>query len=282
MKTTMTNSLRRIALLGGAGAVAAVGFVGAASPAQADSGSVWDRVAECESGGDWDINTGNGYYGGLQFSQQTWEAFGGEGMPHEASKAEQIDVAQETLKVQGPGAWPTCSVEAGLTAGGGGGATEPQEPAEQQAPEQQAPQQQEQQAPQQQESQQQAPAQEQAPAEQPAAPEQSANLTEHVVQPGETTGIIAAQYGTTVAELVSINGLAQGGALIYAGDVLLVPATGNSGAASSGGGNTVTIQQGDTLASLAAEHGVTVDSLVNANGIANPDLIIAGDTLTIG
>lgn len=115
VKTTMTNSLRKIALLGGAGAVAAVGFVGAASPAQADSGSVWDRVAECESGGDWDINTGNGYYGGLQFSQQTWEAFGGEGMPHEASKSEQIDVAQETLKEQGPGAWPVCSEEAGLT-----------------------------------------------------------------------------------------------------------------------------------------------------------------------
>src|SRR5699024_10786793 len=109
------SSLRRIALLGGAGAIALTGFAGAGASAHADSGSVWDRVAECESGGDWSINTGNGYYGGLQFSLQTWEAFGGEGMPHEASRTEQIRVAQNTLEEQGPGAWPVCSEEAGLT-----------------------------------------------------------------------------------------------------------------------------------------------------------------------
>ena len=55
------------------------------------------------------------YYGGLQFSEQTWKASGGEGMPHKASKAEQIDVAQKTLKEQGPGAWPVCGEKAGLT-----------------------------------------------------------------------------------------------------------------------------------------------------------------------
>ncbi len=68
----------------------------------------WDAVAQCESGGDWHINTGNGYYGGLQFSQSTWEANGGTGMPHQASKAEQIRVAENTLQTQGPGAWPVC------------------------------------------------------------------------------------------------------------------------------------------------------------------------------
>ena len=100
-----STSLRKVALLVGAGAVAAAGMTGisAAAPAQAASGGVWDKVAECESGGDWHINTGNGYYGGLQFSQQTWKAFGGEGMPHKASKAEQIRIAQKTLKEQGPG-----------------------------------------------------------------------------------------------------------------------------------------------------------------------------------
>ena len=110
-----STSLRKAALVVGAGAIAAGGMTGISAPAQAASGGVWDKVAECESGGDWHINTGNGYYGGLQFSQQTWEAFGGEGKPHNASKKEQISVAQETLKVQGPGAWPVCGDEAGLT-----------------------------------------------------------------------------------------------------------------------------------------------------------------------
>ncbi len=110
------TTLRRTALLTGVGAIAAAGLVGFGAPAQAaESDGVWDRVAECESGGDWSINTGNGYYGGLQFSEQTWKAFGGEGMPHEASKQEQIRIAQKTLAEQGPGAWPTCGEKAGLT-----------------------------------------------------------------------------------------------------------------------------------------------------------------------
>ncbi|MGC0364836.1 hypothetical protein ABH922_002820 [Rhodococcus sp. 27YEA15] len=68
----------------------------------------WDGVAQCESGGNWSINTGNGYYGGLQFSQSTWTANGGTGSPAHASKEEQIRVAENTLKTQGPGAWPVC------------------------------------------------------------------------------------------------------------------------------------------------------------------------------
>ena len=81
---------------------------------------MWDRVAQCESGGDWSINTGNGYYGGVQFLPSTWRAYGGTGMPHQASRAEQIAVAQRTLAAQGPGAWPTCSRKAGLTRANGG------------------------------------------------------------------------------------------------------------------------------------------------------------------
>lgn len=79
-----------------------------ATSAKADSGVNWDAIAACESGGNWAINTGNGYYGGLQFSLSTWRANGGSGMPNQASKAEQIRVAENTLRTQGIGAWPTC------------------------------------------------------------------------------------------------------------------------------------------------------------------------------
>ena len=76
--------------------------------AAADTGVNWDAIAKCESGGNWAIDTGNGYYGGLQFSQSTWEAYGGSGSPHYASREEQIRVAENTLAGQGPGAWPVC------------------------------------------------------------------------------------------------------------------------------------------------------------------------------
>jgi LysM repeat protein len=77
-------------------------------------GSVWDRLAQCESGGNWATNTGNGYSGGLQFSSGTWRANGGSGSPHTASRAEQIRVAQRVLASQGWGAWPSCSARLGL------------------------------------------------------------------------------------------------------------------------------------------------------------------------
>lgn len=83
----------------------------------ADSG-VWDRIARCESGGNWHINTGNGYYGGLQFSPSTWRGFGGTAYAStadRASKAQQIAIATKVQRVQGWGAWPTCSVRAGAT-----------------------------------------------------------------------------------------------------------------------------------------------------------------------
>lgn len=68
----------------------------------------WDAIADCESGGNWAANTGNGYYGGLQFSLSTWRSFGGYGWPYEASRAEQIRVAIRVFRVQGIGAWPYC------------------------------------------------------------------------------------------------------------------------------------------------------------------------------
>lgn len=95
--------------------------VAVSTPANA-AGSVWDRVARCESGGNWSINTGNGYYGGLQFSRSSWRAAGGTryaSLPHKASRVEQIMAAQQLLRMQGPGAWPVCSRKAGLTRANG-------------------------------------------------------------------------------------------------------------------------------------------------------------------
>jgi resuscitation-promoting factor RpfB len=78
-------------------------------------GGVWDQLAECESGGNWSINTGNGYYGGLQFSLGTWQAFGGSGYPHENSKAEQIRIATKVRDAHGGyGDWPACAAKLGL------------------------------------------------------------------------------------------------------------------------------------------------------------------------
>jgi hypothetical protein len=68
----------------------------------------WDAVAACESGGNWHIATGNGYYGGLQFTMGTWRSNGGSGSPHQASREEQIRVAENVLKTQGIRAWPVC------------------------------------------------------------------------------------------------------------------------------------------------------------------------------
>lgn len=90
------------------------------STAHAASVSTWDRVADCESSGDWSINTGNGYYGGLQFTASTWDAYGGTAYAVRAdlaTKGQQITVAERVLNSQGPGAWPVCGPEAGLTRG---------------------------------------------------------------------------------------------------------------------------------------------------------------------
>ena len=106
----ISNFSRRIALTLGGGAVLATGVI-ATSGQEAHAASGWDGVAECESGGDWSINTGNGYYGGLQFSAETWAGHGGtEYAPtaDQASKSQQIAVAERVLDNQGAGAWPNC------------------------------------------------------------------------------------------------------------------------------------------------------------------------------
>ena len=92
-----------------------LGFpVAVADTAEAGSGGQWDRLAKCESSAKWSTDTGNGYYGGLQFSRSTWKAYGGTGMPHRASRSEQIRVAQRVVRAQGWRAWPVCSRKLGL------------------------------------------------------------------------------------------------------------------------------------------------------------------------
>jgi resuscitation-promoting factor RpfA len=97
------------------GAVAGAPLLAIGPAAQAAPGSTWDRVAQCESGGRWNTNTGNGYHGGLQFSPSTWKSFGGgefASKAHQASRAEQIVVAERVLAAQGWNAWPSCSRKA--------------------------------------------------------------------------------------------------------------------------------------------------------------------------
>lgn len=87
------------------------------SPATANADSLnWDAIAECESGGNWSTNTGNGHYGGLQFKPSTWTAHGGMGNPATAPRSEQIRVAERVLAKQGLGAWPKCGPRGGTPA----------------------------------------------------------------------------------------------------------------------------------------------------------------------
>jgi nucleoid-associated protein YgaU len=102
------RTLRRGAVVVAGAAGLTLGVLGGSAQAAPHN---WDGVADCESSGNWSINTGNGYYGGLQFSQSTWEAYGGGAYAARAdlaTKAEQIAVAERTLVGQGAGAWPTC------------------------------------------------------------------------------------------------------------------------------------------------------------------------------
>jgi LysM repeat protein len=116
---TVSGATRRAAAVVAATVGAAAAVTALAAPAEAAGKyAVWDRVAKCESTNNWDINTGNGFYGGLQFSDSTWDSHGGEkyaGRADKASRLEQIEVARRVLKSQGPGAWPVCSDKAGLT-----------------------------------------------------------------------------------------------------------------------------------------------------------------------
>jgi nucleoid-associated protein YgaU len=155
----------------------------ASGPASAADGATWDRLAQCESGGDWSINTGNGYYGGLQFSPSTWAAFGGTAYASRADLAtreQQIATAERTLAVQGWGAWPACSAKLGLGEADTAGSAPAPAPAPAAAPAAPAP---------------------AAPAPAPAA----AGGQAYTVVPGDTLSRIAAANGVSWQGLYALN-----------------------------------------------------------------------------
>ncbi|WP_144715431.1 transglycosylase family protein [Curtobacterium pusillum] len=206
--------------------IAATGVGLAAAPANAASGSTWDALAQCESGGNWAINTGNGYYGGLQFTLGTWQANGGAGNPASASRGAQIAVAERVLASQGWGAWPACSAKLGLsgTAGAAPQAAAPA-PVQQAAPEQAAPQ-----AAAPQQSATQAAAPQAAPAA-PAAPAKPAA----VKTSGKTYTIVSGETLDSIATKLKIDGgwnklwaantsTIDDANLVYAGQKLQLPA----------------------------------------------------------
>jgi hypothetical protein len=106
----MTQNRKFTHALGFAAVVGAIAIVpfGLSTATASAAGHNWDAVAQCESSGNWGTDTGNGFAGGLQFTQSTWAANGGAGRPSNASREEQIRVAENVLATQGPGAWPVC------------------------------------------------------------------------------------------------------------------------------------------------------------------------------
>lgn len=185
-KTRTTAALTGAALLAPLGLLAATG-----NAAAADSG-VWDRIAQCESGGDWHINTGNGYYGGLQFSAATWRAYGGTAYAStadKASKGQQIAVATKVQRAQGWNAWPTCSARAGAYGSApsvSSGSASTGSPSAASKPSK-------------------------APARSQSHTDRSASRGDYTVRAGDTLSGIAARHGTTWQRLYAANKAVIGG-----------------------------------------------------------------------
>jgi LysM repeat protein len=112
-----STAARTIAKVAAVGIIAGAPLGLAVGTANAAPGLDWDALAQCEASGNWATNTGNGYYGGLQFTQQTWNAYGGQGNAANASREQQIAVAERVLAGQGPGAWPACTAKLGAYTG---------------------------------------------------------------------------------------------------------------------------------------------------------------------
>lgn len=215
--------------------------------ANAVDGATWDALAQCESGGNWSINTGNGFYGGLQFTQQSWNGVGMSGSPATASRAQQIEAGERLLAIQGWGAWPACSAKLGLY-GKTGAAPTYTEPTTTVAAQSQT--QQTYTAP----AAQAAPAAVEAPAAAPAAP--------------------AAQAAPAAVEAPAAPAAAPA-----------VEAPAAPAAAPKAAAGTYTVVPGDSLSLIAAKLGVAggyqAIAAANTDIIYNVDLIFPGQVLTI-
>ncbi|MFE1437540.1 transglycosylase family protein [Streptomyces sp. NPDC058739] len=191
-----TRTTRTTAALAGAVLLAPLGLLAVTGEAQAADGGVWDRIAQCESGGDWHMNTGNGYYGGLQFSAGTWNAYGGSAYAPTAdgaSREQQIAVATRVQQGQGWGAWPTCSARAGAygdapaapaaSSSGQGPSGTPSTPEADPAPAEPA----------------------EAPARTVNHTDRSASRGDYTVRRGDTLSSVAARHGTDWQTLYAAN-----------------------------------------------------------------------------
>lgn len=212
--TTIRTAARRgvaVAAISAAGLALSVTAANAAT-----DGATWDSLAQCESGGNWATNTGNGYSGGLQFSATTWAAYGGTGSAADASREQQIAVAEQVQASQGWGAWPSCAAELGLSGGGGTTAVAPQSAPVQSAPAQ---------APVEQ-----APAV-QVPADAVTAPQHAAPVElsgeTYTLEPGDTLSTVAGKLGVeggwqSLAD-ANMDTIANPD-LVFSGQVLQLPA----------------------------------------------------------
>lgn len=199
--TTRDNvrKARAAAVLAGAALLAPLGLLAASGTATAADGGVWDRIAQCESGGNWHIDTGNGYYGGLQFSADTWRAYGGTAYAataDQASREQQIAVATKVQSAQGWGAWPTCSTRAGAY---GGAPAAPEASTGNSAPKRSQPSQPSSSQP------------AQAPAREAGHTDRDASRGDYTVRRGDTLSAIAARNGTTWQRLFAANKAVVGG-----------------------------------------------------------------------
>ncbi|MCT1591817.1 LysM peptidoglycan-binding domain-containing protein [Kocuria palustris] len=239
----MKKNIKNTIVAGTAAVFGGAALLGAAAPAQA--ADKWDQLVECEASGDWSANTGNGFSGGLQFTPQTWAAFGGSGNAADASPSQQKAVAERVLAEQGWGAWPSCSQKLGLSGASGysgAAASTPAPAAETQVSTQSV----ETPAP--------APAAEEAPVEQAPAAEAPAVQAPAAEAP-------AAEQAPVVEYTAPAAPVAEQPAVAGA----------------------YTVASGDTLGSIAAAHGTDWETLFAANPdtVADPNLIFVGQTLNI-
>ncbi|WP_314604252.1 transglycosylase family protein [Rothia mucilaginosa] len=250
-----TSIRRTAAALAIGGAVAATMSMPAAN---AVDGATWDALAQCESGGNWSINTGNGFYGGLQFTQQSWNGVGMSGSPATATRAQQIEAGERLLAIQGWGAWPACSAKLGLYGKTGAAPTytEPTTTVAAQSQTQQT---------------YTAPAAQVAPAA-PAA--QAAPVA--VEAPAAAPAAPAAQAAPVAVEAPAVAPAAP---------AVEAPVAAAPVAAPKAAAGTYTVVPGDSLSLIAAKLGVAggyqAIAAANTDIIYNVDLIFPGQVLTI-